>query len=146
MTFRCFICSFKKIRIWLGIGLRYSLPSLLVQFHASWTALIFIYCVSWCKIMQLIGFCTFEVRKSVHHNTKQIIQPKRCNNLTSLLLDFYVCLNMFRASPRPPSGAYNCTTSLWFSPVGEWQLERYWSWSGRCQTTTNNAPAASLQR
>ena len=32
----------------------------------------------------------------------------------SLLLDVYTRLNMFRASPRPSSGAYNCTRSLWF--------------------------------
>ena len=42
---------------------------------------------------------------SVHHHTIQINQPTRCNNLSSLLLDFYVQLNMFRASPRPSSGA-----------------------------------------
>jgi len=46
--------------------------------------------------------------------TFQIIQPTRCNSFTSLLIDVYVCLNMFRASPRPSSGAYNCTRSLWF--------------------------------
>jgi hypothetical protein len=34
--------------------------------------------------------------------------------LTSLLLDVYVWLNMFRALPRPSSGAYNCINSLWF--------------------------------
>jgi hypothetical protein len=33
---------------------------------------------------------------------------------TSLLLDVHMWLNMFRASPRPSSGAYNCTRSLWF--------------------------------
>jgi hypothetical protein len=44
----------------------------------------------------------------------QIIQPTRCNSFTSLLLDVYMRLNMFRASPRPSSGAYNCTRSLWF--------------------------------
>jgi hypothetical protein len=38
---------------------------------------------------------------------------KRCNSFTSLLLDVYVWLNMFRALPRPSSGAYNCTRSLW---------------------------------
>ena len=32
----------------------------------------------------------------------------------SLLLDVYVWLNMFRASPRPSSGAYICINSLWF--------------------------------
>ena len=53
-----------------------------------------------------------EVRKSVHHHTIQINQPKRCNSFTSLLLDVYVSLNMFRASPRPTSGAYNCINPL----------------------------------
>ena len=33
---------------------------------------------------------------------------------TSLLPEVYMCLNMFRASPRPSSGAYNYTRSLWF--------------------------------
>ena len=32
---------------------------------------------------------------------------------TSLLLGVHMWLNMFRASPRPTSGAYNCTRSLW---------------------------------
>ena len=54
----------------------------------------------------------FDVHKSVH--TIQIIQPTRCNSFTSLLLDVYVWLNMFRTSPSPSSGAYNCTRSLWF--------------------------------
>ena len=45
----------------------------------------------------------------------QIIQPTRCNSFTSLLLDVSVWLNMFRASPRPSSGAYDCTRSLWFN-------------------------------
>jgi len=48
----------------------------------------------------------------------QIIQPTRCNSFPSLLLDFYVWLNMLRmslrASPHPSSGAHNCTRSLWF--------------------------------
>ena len=54
----------------------------------------------------------------------QINQPTRCNNFTSLLLDVYVWLNMFRAPRRPSSGAYNCTRSLWFyrwSVVGSGQ-------------------------
>jgi len=57
---------------------------------------------------------SFDVRRSVYHHTIQIIQPTRCNSFTSLLLDVYVWLYMFRASPRPSSGAYNCTRSLWF--------------------------------
>ena len=43
-----------------------------------------------------------------------INQPTRCNSFTSLLLDVYAWLDMFRASPRPSSGAYNCTRSFWF--------------------------------
>jgi len=49
----------------------------------------------------------------VHHHTIQINQPKWCNSFTSLLLDVYVWLNMFRAPLRPSSGACNCTRSLW---------------------------------
>ena len=37
--------------------------------------------------------------------TFQIHHPTRCNNLSSVLLDVYVQLNMFRASSRPSSGA-----------------------------------------
>ena len=78
----------------------------------------------------------------------QIIQPTRCSSFTGLLLDVYVCLNMFRASPRPSSEAYNRTRSLWFYHwievagallVVDWQVIT-------CQTRTNNVPAASLQR
>jgi len=49
----------------------------------------------------LITEIQFDVRKSVHHHTIQINQPTRCNSLTSLLLDVYVWLNMFRAPLRP---------------------------------------------
>jgi hypothetical protein len=70
----------------------------------------------------------------------QIIQPTRSNSFTILLPDVYVWLNVFRASPRPSSGAYNCTRSLWFYRCREA--------AGAllvvvCQTTTNNVPAAS---
>ena len=47
----------------------------------------------------------FKFRKSVHHHTIQINQPTRCNNFSSLLLDVYLQLNMFRASSHPSSGA-----------------------------------------
>jgi len=50
----------------------------------------------------------------LHHHTIQINQPTRCNRFTSLLPDVYMWLNTFRASPRPSSGAYNCTRNLWF--------------------------------
>ena len=35
----------------------------------------------------------------------QMNQPTRCDNFSSLLLDVYVQLTMFRASSRPSSGA-----------------------------------------
>jgi len=44
----------------------------------------------------------------------QINQPTRRNNFTSLLLDVYVWLNMFRAPLRPSSGANYRTSNLWF--------------------------------
>jgi hypothetical protein len=76
----------------------------------------------------------------------QLNQPTRCNIFTSLLLDVYVWLNMFRAPPRPPSGAYNCTSSLcfycWKVAVAA-LLVVVWL-AG--QTTTNNAATVTLQR
>ena len=47
----------------------------------------------------------FKVCKSVHHHTVQINLPTRCNNLSILLLDVYLQLNMFWASSRPLSRA-----------------------------------------
>ena len=47
----------------------------------------------------------FKVCKSVHHHKTQINQPTRCNNFSSLLLDVYVQLSMFRASSRSSSVA-----------------------------------------
>jgi len=48
------------------------------------------------------------------------------NKLTNQMQQFYkfitwrfVSLNMFRAPPRPSSGAYNCINSLWFY-LGAW--------------------------
>jgi hypothetical protein len=43
--------------------------------------------------------------KSVYHHAIQINQPTRCNSFSSLLLDVYVQLNMFRVSSHPSSGA-----------------------------------------
>jgi hypothetical protein len=40
-----------------------------------------------------------------HQLTVQINQQTRYNNLSSLLLDVYLQLNMFRASSRPLTGA-----------------------------------------
>jgi hypothetical protein len=61
-----------------------------------------------CKVIAMVAFvnrAVFKVCKSVHHHTIQINQPTRCNNFSSLLLDIYLQLNMFRASSRPSLGA-----------------------------------------
>jgi len=50
---------------------------------------------------------------------------------------------MFRASPRPSSGAYNCTRNLWFN---RWREAAGALLVVVCQTTTNNAPAAFHQQ
>jgi len=75
----------------------------------------------------------------------QIIQPTRCNSFTSLLLDVYVWLNMFRMSPPPIIRSIQLHQEPLVLP-----LERGGSFVGgrglAGQTTTNNAPAASLQR
>ena len=51
----------------------------------------------------------------LRHHTIQINQLTRCSSFTSLLLDVYVCLNMFRAPLRLSSGASTCTRSFWFN-------------------------------
>jgi hypothetical protein len=67
---------------------------------------------------------------------------------TSLLLDVHMWLNMFRASPRPSSGANNCTRSLWFylwkETARAWLVVVWPVITG--QTTTNIDPALSVQR
>jgi hypothetical protein len=105
---------------------------------------------SWC------GSCGAPVRincHSVHIHEKKLgirewiflnFNTAEFNgSFTSLLLDVYVWLNMFRASPRPSSGAYNCTRSLWFYC---WREVAGALLVVVCQTTTNNARATSLQR
>ena len=84
----------------------------------------------------------FDVPKSVHHHTIQINQPTRWNSFTSLLLDVYVWLNMFRAPIHPSSGAYNRTSNLWFY---RWKMAVGASLVVVCQVKTNNAATATLQ-
>ena len=69
----------------------------------------------------------------------QIIQPTGCNRFTSLLFDVYVLLNMFRGSPRPSSGACNCTRCHWFY---RWREAAGALLAVVWQTTANNAPTA----
>ena len=66
------------------------------------------------KINRQWTACHKYVCNSVHHHKIQIIQPTKRKSFTSLLLDVYVWLNIFRAPLRPSSEAYNCTRSLWF--------------------------------
>jgi hypothetical protein len=87
--------------------------------------------------------CLFDVRQSVHHHTIQINQTTKCNSFTSLLLDVYVSLYMFRAPLRPSSGAYNRTRNLWFY---RWRVVVAALLVVVCQTTTNNAATTTFQR
>jgi hypothetical protein len=80
----------------------------------------------WMFMMMML--MEFDVCKSVHHHTIQINQPTKCNSFISLLFDVYVWLNMFRAPFRPSSRAYTALRASGFT-VGEWRLERCWSWS-----------------
>jgi len=58
----------------------------------------------------------------------------------------YVWLNMFRTPLRPSSGAYNCTRSLWFYRWSVAVAALLVVAGYACQTTTNNAPTATLER
>jgi hypothetical protein len=67
-------------------------------------------CRKYCSLLAVgklpnAYFFKFKGYKSVHHHTFQINQPTRCNDISSLLLDVYLQLNMFRASSRSSSGA-----------------------------------------
>jgi len=69
-----------------------------------------------CLLLVLMSFIEWMIRLllkllyslDIKQSTRlpiQINQPTRCNNFSSLLLDVYLQLNMFRASSRPSSGA-----------------------------------------
>jgi hypothetical protein len=62
-----------------------------------------------------------------------------CWSWSGRFLDVYIWLNMFRGSPRPSSGAYNCTRSLWFYrwwEVAGALLVVVWQVSARPRPTT----------
>ena len=141
-TFRAFLFLFSPPCCQLNIPTSHMLsPTHKTQAYRCYLFFILsrIICVTTIFLLRLLHLLFWIFRITI-----QIIQPTRCNSFTSFLLDVYVWLNMFRASPRPSSGAYNCTRSLWFY---RWREAAAWAllvvvW----QTTTNNAPAASLQR
>ena len=66
-------------------------------------------CSVMCPLKHAVSiYGILKLSSSLTQNTCdsfQINQPTRCNNFSSLLLDVYVQLNMFRASSRPSSGA-----------------------------------------
>jgi hypothetical protein len=73
---------------------------------------------------------------------KEINQP----DATVLQVYYLTFMNMFRAPPRPSSGAYNCINSLWFY---RWNVTvaalLVVVWPARPRPT-NNAATATLQR
>jgi hypothetical protein len=84
----------------------------------------------------------FDVRKSVHHHTTQINQPTRCNSFTSQVY----CLTFMCGSTcfeGPSAHHQERTTALGASgfTVGEWRMERCWSWSARPRPTTLQPPS-----
>jgi hypothetical protein len=73
--------------------------------------------LSWRPDSSFIQHLEFTV--SLHTMEKwtkiiQINQPTRSNSFTSLFLEVYVWLNMFRVPLHPSSGANNRTSNLWF--------------------------------
>jgi hypothetical protein len=56
----------------------------------------------------------------MHHHTIQIKHPTTYNNFSSLLLEVYVQLNMFRASSRQSSGSQTTAVAASGFTVGAW--------------------------
>jgi hypothetical protein len=86
---------------------------------------IMTHCTSLCTQW---SWCT-DIRSGEggNSNTDSILIISIWNKLANQMRQFYkfitwhcVSLNMFRAPPRPSSGAYNCINSLWFYPGAWW--------------------------
>jgi hypothetical protein len=92
---------------WLWVFIRVNLICLAVKY--------FVVRFKSCPWLQTL-FTSFIWHSPVHASSYD--SNKSTNKVqlffTSLLLDVHTWLNMFRASPRLSSGAYNCTWSLWF--------------------------------
>jgi hypothetical protein len=84
----------------------------------------------------------FDVRKSVHHHTIQINQQ----DATVLLVYYLTFMCGSTCFGRLSAHHQERKTALVASgfTVGAWRLDHCWLWSG--QTTTNNAPTATLQQ
>jgi hypothetical protein len=72
------------------------------------------------SLKKLLHSLKFKFCQSVYYHTIQINQPTGCNNSSSLLLDVYVQLNMFRASSHPSSGATTTAVAASGFAVGAW--------------------------
>jgi hypothetical protein len=70
----------------------------------------------------MIKGCILEIKVKIYNKncSIQINKPTRCNNFSSLLLDIYVQLNMFRASSPPSSRAKTTAVAASGFTVGAW--------------------------
>jgi hypothetical protein len=57
--------------------------------------------------------CILHVRGSVYHSTIHEEKSNKIQKCIKTLFPIYMKLNMFRATHRPSSGAWNCTGSFW---------------------------------
>jgi len=132
------MCVFRGIRFTVTICCTSIATLCSTAFYISMYVLAQCAAISFCCSLISANPKKCDIHKSVHHHTIQINQPTRCTSFQSLLLDVYVWLNMFRASFRPSSGAYNWIRSLWFY---RWRVA-----VGALLVMTNNAPTATLQQ
>ena len=70
-----------------------------------------------CRTQRLHLFSQLALMTALRNGQALFIKKysTRCKNVSKFLLfHIYMKLDMFRATHRPSSGAYNCTGSLWF--------------------------------
>jgi len=91
--------------------------------------------------VQLPHLTKLMVTENQSNSNKSTNQMQLFHNFITLKV--YVSRNMFRAPPRPSSGAYNCINRLWFH---RWSVDGssvvgggLAGWHNQSQTTTNNA-------
>jgi hypothetical protein len=84
------------------------------------------------NIRQQGGNSGLDVCGTVHHSTILTMKnPTRCNSVSKFYYSlFWMKLDMFRATHRPASGAWNCTSNFWFCIRGRLSWRAVF---GRCQ-------------
>jgi len=76
-------------------------------------------CICWWMWLTVKNYARNEeygldVRGCVHHSIIHVDKSNKMQQCIKILFFFiHLKLNMFRATHRPSSGAYNCTGSLW---------------------------------